>query len=75
LYFFVKFLNECLGQGRTLDEIIFDLFMQFKIQLQGLNFLLQLLILFELYGDVFGLKLNLILELLVLDNEKSFLLF
>jgi hypothetical protein len=49
--------------------------MQFKIQLQGLNFLLQLLILFELYGDVFGLKLNLILELLVLDNEKSFLLF
>ena len=69
----MKFFNQSLSQWRPFDQIIFNLFMKFKIQLQSFDFFLKLFIFLQLYSDVFRLVLNLIFILLVLDDQKSFL--
>ena len=48
--------------------------MKFKIKFQCFDLFLKLLIFLELNSDVFGLVLNLILELLVLNYHQPFLL-
>jgi hypothetical protein len=75
LDFLVEFLDEGLGEGGALDEVGLDFLVQLDLDLEVLDFVLVLLVLFELDGDVLGLVLDLVLVLLVLDDEEALLLF
>lgn len=71
----VEFLDEGLCEGGALDEVGLDFLVQLHLDLEVLDFFLELLVLLELDGDVLGLVLDLVLVLLVLDDEEALLLF
>lgn len=75
LQFSWHLFDESLSKWGSFNQIALNLFVQLYLKLQALEFLLEFFNAMELYGDIFGLKFDLIFILLILDDQNSFLLF